>query len=105
MIPGPKEPNTEQLNELLEPLAEDVETLYEGEKYSVHGFANPLDVYGTLPFVTSDTPARLKVGGYVSQNSEEELCIICKKPFSSLVHPHCFDRDSEPIYSFERHAN
>lgn len=95
MVPGPKEPTTEQLNELIEPLVEGVEILYQGEKYRFHGISEPLDVYGTLPFVASDTPACLKVGGYLSQNTEEELCIICKKPFSSLVYAHCFNRNSK----------
>lgn len=95
LIPGPHEPNTDQLNELLAPLSDDIRILYKGEKYAVHSFSEPLDVYGTLPFIACDTPARLKAGGYTSQNSENDLCVVCNKPFPSLVDPECFDRESK----------
>ncbi|KAI0309523.1 hypothetical protein OF83DRAFT_1089012 [Amylostereum chailletii] len=48
-------------------------------------------VHATLPLSTCDTPARLKAGGYVSQNSLGFMCYCCDKPFDSLTQPHCFD--------------
>ncbi len=54
-----------------------------------------MTVHLTLPFLAADTLARLKAAGYPSQNSELYLCYVCDKPFSSLVHPSCFDRLSK----------
>ncbi|KII96111.1 hypothetical protein PLICRDRAFT_98402 [Plicaturopsis crispa FD-325 SS-3] len=47
-----------------------------------------------MPFVTSDTLARLKIGGFVSEMSDEHMCYVCPAPFCSLVDPSGFDRQS-----------
>ncbi|KAJ7728159.1 hypothetical protein DFH07DRAFT_757370 [Mycena maculata] len=44
--------------------------------------------------VAADGPARLKFSGFVSSNSEENMCTTCKKPFSSLVDADCYDPET-----------
>lgn len=117
IIPGPTEPNTEQLNGLLEPFVQELEDLSEGmyittlsnlltlitgitgEFFKVFGHQDLEQIHVALPFGTMDTPARLKTAGFVSQNSEEHMCPCCDAPFSSLVDPVCFDRSSRYFFS------
>ncbi|KAF7304950.1 hypothetical protein MKEN_01209400 [Mycena kentingensis (nom. inval.)] len=89
MIPG--EPSKEQLNECVDPVVEHIERVYKGEMWKVYGSEIPKQVNTALLVVSADGPARLKISGFVSSNSEEHMCIVCDKPFSSLVHAHCFD--------------
>jgi hypothetical protein len=52
-------------------------------------------INATLLMVAADGPARLKFSGFVSTNSEENMCAVCDKPFSSLVDPACYEPTSE----------
>lgn len=60
----------------------------------VYGETEKKQVNATLLMVAADGPARLKFSGFVSTNSEENMCTVCDKPFSSLVDPACYDAES-----------
>ncbi|KIK79452.1 hypothetical protein PAXRUDRAFT_28409 [Paxillus rubicundulus Ve08.2h10] len=102
VIPGPTEPNTEQLSGLLEPFVKELEQLGEGELFSIFGLEEQEMVYVALPFATMDTPSHLKTAGFVSQNSDKNMCPCCKAPFYSLVHPDCFDHSK---FTYQDQAN
>ncbi|KZV63186.1 hypothetical protein PENSPDRAFT_758171 [Peniophora sp. CONT] len=93
-IPGPSEPDTEGMNRLMDLIVEELLSLEEGILCDVYGHDEREPVHGTCPFTTSDTPARLKTAGFVSQNTDEHLCYVCGKTFPSLTQAHCFDRDT-----------
>ncbi|KAF7327023.1 POC1 centriolar protein-like protein A [Mycena kentingensis (nom. inval.)] len=93
MIPGPHEPSKECLNECTQPVTKRLLALYRGKYMRVHNHDEKEVVNATPNVVAADGPARLKMGGFVSTNSEEHMCTVCKQPFSALVHPHCFNRD------------
>ncbi|KAJ6476716.1 hypothetical protein C8R47DRAFT_657669 [Mycena vitilis] len=57
----------------------------------VDGHEQKEQINATVLMVAADGPARLKFPGFVSTNSEENMCTVCDKPFSSLVDPHCYD--------------
>ncbi|KAI0310861.1 hypothetical protein OF83DRAFT_1069830 [Amylostereum chailletii] len=90
-IPGPTEPDTEQMNGIWEIFTGELAELESGVHFRVHDRPTKELVHATLPLSTCDTPARLKAGGYVSQNSLGFMCYCCDKPFDSLTQPHCFD--------------
>ena len=71
-----------------------------GEFFNVFGHAEKELVHVTLPFATNDTPARLAMGGFYSQNSDTFMCYCCEAPFCSLVDPVCFDRESNLLQNF-----
>ncbi|KAJ7127496.1 hypothetical protein C8R46DRAFT_53144 [Mycena filopes] len=91
LLPGESEPSKEQLNECLEPVIDNISKLYEGEMMRVDGHEDREQINATLLNVAADGPARLKFSGFVSTNSEEHMCTVCEKPFSSLVDADCYD--------------
>jgi hypothetical protein len=107
-LPGPHEPTTEQLNKvmiflmdeirdlekgvsLVCPLALTCSMLLPGEDFDVHGLAEPQTVHATIPLNVSDSPARIKLGGFMSQSAAEFMCYVCEAPFASLTDHHCFE--------------
>ncbi|KAJ7741809.1 hypothetical protein DFH07DRAFT_777994 [Mycena maculata] len=76
-----------------------------GEMMRVYAYAQKEQVNATLLMVAADGPTRLKFSGFVSSNSEVNMCTTCKKPFSSLVDADCDDPEtattSDPDYADE----
>jgi hypothetical protein len=66
-----------------------------GEMMRVYGHPAKEQINASLLNVAADGPARLKFSGFVSTNSEENMCTVCDKPFSSLVDPSCYDPTSK----------
>ncbi|KAG2338157.1 hypothetical protein BDR05DRAFT_952144 [Suillus weaverae] len=64
-IDCPTEPNTDQLNGLLEPFIQELEQLGEGEFFEVFDHEAREEVHVALPFAPMDTPAQLKTAGYL----------------------------------------
>lgn len=126
VIPGPQEPTLEQLNEIMEPLVEELQELYKGQcavceeggkerntikgltfhlagvTMRVHGHPRTEQflVNGMLLINTSDLPASRKLTGLRGVTSEDFMCTFCYQPFSSLVCEDCFIRESGPFYYF-----
>ncbi|RDB29932.1 hypothetical protein Hypma_014071 [Hypsizygus marmoreus] len=71
VIPGPHEPTTDQLQGLMTVFLEELRELEAGEYFDVFGHEQKELVHVTMPFATNDTPARLAMGGFYSQNSDD----------------------------------
>ena len=116
VIPGPHEPTLEQLNQITEPLCQELQALYKGQLpgYQAEGddsllltlvFAGvhmriygqqeteKFPVNGMMYINTSDIPASRKASGLRGIKSEDFMCTLCYQPFSSLVSEDCFNRD------------
>ena len=50
------------------------------EMMRVYGHDDKEQINATLLNVAADGPARLKFSGFVSSNSEENMCTVCDKP-------------------------
>jgi hypothetical protein len=76
-IPGPKEPSTEQLNNLLRPLINDLQVLYN------NGFAMKNGQYQSframLAVIVADQLAARKISGFSAVN-HEWFCPFCRLP-------------------------
>jgi len=110
-IPGPHEPNTEQLNGLVTPFIDQVKVLGKGivcyvpsgallttiagHDFSIHNQAEKKNVSVVVALMSADTPAQICAGGCASVTSEEHMCYMCDKTFSSLTDPSCFDPSSK----------
>jgi hypothetical protein len=111
-IPGPHEPNTEELNGLVTPFIDQVKALGKGREcdvpsgsllttintghdFSVHNQAEKKSVSVVVALMSADTPARICAGGCASVSSEKHMCYMCDKTFSSLTDPSCFDPSSK----------
>jgi hypothetical protein len=71
-----------------------------GVQFRVYNHKDPQVVHATMPLEVSDTPARLKLGGFLAQNSENFMCYLCEAPFSSLATPRCFERHGAHFFPF-----
>ncbi|KAF8833087.1 hypothetical protein BDN67DRAFT_917641, partial [Paxillus ammoniavirescens] len=100
VIPGPTEPNTDQLNGLLELSVKELESIsedqlqisylyklinivakIEDELFDVFGHEAKEEVHVALSFAPMDTPAHLKSAEFLSQNSDDFMCPEHKAPF------------------------
>lgn len=84
VIPGPKEPNYDQIHQHMTPLIEEFEALWNG----VFLTSTPLypegrGMYAAIAFFVCDLPACRKVGGFASHNSKH-VCHICLKSRKNL---------------------
>jgi hypothetical protein len=88
VIPGPKEPTTEQLNEVIQPLVDDLHRMYHGivpcfcvlyfrlihnktgVLMDVHRFDDKQSIHGTLYLNASDLIASRKIAGLRGHLSE-----------------------------------
>ncbi|KAJ7020885.1 hypothetical protein C8F04DRAFT_1315733 [Mycena alexandri] len=77
--------------------------LIPGEMMRVHDHEAKEQVNATLLNVAADGPARLKFSGFVSTNSDEHMCTVCDKPFSSLVDPDCYNPDNAAFCYRDEH--
>ncbi|CCA74630.1 hypothetical protein PIIN_08582 [Serendipita indica DSM 11827] len=81
-IPGPREPTTEQLNNLLYPIVEDLNILYTfGIDIDNNGYTK---CRAMLALVTADQLAARKIGGYAGVG-HRWFCPHCRLPRSQLT--------------------
>ncbi|OAD72410.1 hypothetical protein PHYBLDRAFT_102373, partial [Phycomyces blakesleeanus NRRL 1555(-)] len=69
LMPGPKEPKTDEINSYLEPLVDDLKQLYVGMRIPTHEFPNGVSVRAALLMVTCDIQATRKTSGFTVHNS------------------------------------
>ncbi|OAD72704.1 hypothetical protein PHYBLDRAFT_102004, partial [Phycomyces blakesleeanus NRRL 1555(-)] len=69
LMPGPKEPKSEEINNYLKPLVDELETLYVGMKISTFECPSGVNVCVALLMVACDIPAAQKTSGFTSHNS------------------------------------
>ncbi len=102
IIPGPKEPETSQINHLLRPLVDELLVLwYRGMIFAnVADQTSPLLVCGAMIPLVCDIPALRKAGGFAG-HSAAHFCSFCELPRSNMNSLH---RDNWPRHSWEEHV-
>ncbi|GBE87684.1 hypothetical protein SCP_1103610 [Sparassis crispa] len=76
VLPGPGEPNQQQLNHALEPGIKEMIELHKGIEMSVHD-DDAATVYADFLCDNCDTPAARKVSGTASHNHDFHPCLYC----------------------------
>jgi len=79
IIPGPSEPNYNEINSYLRPLVKELNSLWE-EGFTIKHQRNTLTCYAALLGSVCDIPATYKLGGFVGYLSHH-ACLKCKKIF------------------------
>ncbi|KAG2191745.1 hypothetical protein INT47_003105 [Mucor saturninus] len=84
LMPGPKEAKTSEINSYLQPLVDELQSLYKGVKIQTHQCPNGTTIRAALFMVACDIPAARKVCGFTSHTSTN-ACHKCKRQFSRLA--------------------
>lgn len=89
IIPGPREPDLETINNFLRPLIDDmVELWHPGVKLSrTASHAQGRVVRAILACVVCDLPAARKVAALANHRSDNFLCSLCKKTRANIDDP------------------
>lgn len=95
VIPGPTEPSLEQLNQILEPIVEDLKTLEYGIFFKAHDSDHNDLAHARLYLNCSDLPATRKVSGMRGVTSKIFMCILCYASLIMLACVDCFDPTSK----------
>ncbi|KAG2192672.1 hypothetical protein INT47_009242 [Mucor saturninus] len=83
LMPGPKEPKSEEINHYLKPLVDELEQLYVGMTIPTFECISGATVRAALFMVACDIPAARKTSGFTSHNSTN-ACYKCCRKFSRL---------------------
>ncbi|QRW07944.1 Transposase family tnp2 [Ceratobasidium sp. AG-Ba] len=96
LMPGPNEPSSYALDQMLEPLIDDLLQLKQGVPMLVRQGDPPIFreeiVHGDLSIHIADLMARIKMGGGAGLKSELNFCLYCHMRLSSLSVPAGYDR-------------
>ncbi|QRV96270.1 Transposase family tnp2 [Ceratobasidium sp. AG-Ba] len=88
IMPGPSEPNDYALDQMLEPLIDELLKLKQGVRMTVWRGDPPIyeeqTVHAELSQHIADLIARIKMGGGASLKSEVNFCLYCHSRLSSL---------------------
>ncbi|QRV85925.1 Transposase family tnp2 [Ceratobasidium sp. AG-Ba] len=88
VYPGPKEPSDYALEQMLEPLVNDLLELKQGIRMTIRHGDPPIYeeklVHGELSQHIADLVARIKIGGRAGLKSELNFCLYCHCRLSSL---------------------
>ncbi|RDB30064.1 hypothetical protein Hypma_014106 [Hypsizygus marmoreus] len=76
IMPGPREPTAEQLNNALEPMVKEFKQLKQGIKMEIHG-EDPETVYADCICANCDTPAAHKFNGAAGHTHDFHPCPYC----------------------------
>ncbi|QRV78265.1 Transposase family tnp2 [Ceratobasidium sp. AG-Ba] len=97
VMPGPKEPNDYALDQMLEPLVDELLQLKQGVRMTVRRGNPPVYeeevVHGELSQHIADLIARIKMGGGAGLKSELNFCLYCHSLLSSLSVPAGYMRE------------
>ncbi|CEL55034.1 LPS-assembly protein [Rhizoctonia solani AG-1 IB] len=99
VMPGPNEPNDYALDQMLEPLIEELLELKQGVIINVREGVQPpvyrdRKIYAELSQHIADLIARIKMGGGAGVRSELNFCLYCRARLSSLSVPAGYIRQS-----------
>ncbi|KAG2191149.1 hypothetical protein INT47_012155 [Mucor saturninus] len=83
LMPGPKEPKSEEINHYLEPLVDELNELYVGMNIPTFERPTGASVRAALMMVACDIPAARKTSGFTAHNSTC-ACYKCNHQFSRL---------------------
>ena len=76
-IPGPKEPNTEQLCNVIRPMVNELITLFE-KGLGLHTSNFSIFCFAMLALIIADLKAAKKIGGYAAHN-QNWFCALCRQ--------------------------
>ncbi|OAD70050.1 hypothetical protein PHYBLDRAFT_102474, partial [Phycomyces blakesleeanus NRRL 1555(-)] len=83
LMPGPKEPKSEEINHYLRPMVDDLMRLFEGLAIPTFECPSGVRVRAALMVVACDMPAARNTSGFTSHNSTC-ACYKCNRHFSRL---------------------
>ncbi|PPQ79796.1 hypothetical protein CVT26_012594 [Gymnopilus dilepis] len=90
VMPGPGEPNAQQLNHVLEPAVKEMIILKGGIQINVHDEDELQDIYADCMFINCDTPAARKVSGTAGHSADFNPCPYCDFVLIDLDKPQMF---------------
>ncbi|KAI0748334.1 hypothetical protein C8Q80DRAFT_1103489 [Daedaleopsis nitida] len=93
-IPGPKEPSLEQMNHMIEPLYNELKTLYGGILLGVHGRDTAAELFGAVEMRVCDLPGSRKLEGFAGHNHKKNPCFFCHIEHSDINDPVGYDTDA-----------
>ncbi|CUA74597.1 Protein CSF1 [Rhizoctonia solani] len=97
VMPGPREPNSYALDQILEPLIDELLLLQQGVRMTIREGDPPVYreqyVHVHLTQHIADLIARIKMGGGAGLRSERHFCLYCHTRLSSLSVPDGFIRE------------
>ncbi|KAG2743727.1 hypothetical protein P692DRAFT_20704639, partial [Suillus brevipes Sb2] len=91
VLPGPNEPNLEQLNKIMAKFVSDMIELYHGQEFRIYGHEDKHPVHSALNSEVSDLPASRKIEGLASFSSKLFMCPQCDTPSYYLADPRGFN--------------
>ncbi|KAI0370386.1 hypothetical protein BV20DRAFT_1035887 [Pilatotrama ljubarskyi] len=97
--PGPKEPTSEQLTHLIEPLYDEAKVLYDGAltscssgaRMAIDGRRDPGEVFGGIKMRVCDLPGSRKLEAFAAHNHKENPCFFCKLRYEDINDPSGYD--------------
>ncbi|KAG1729628.1 uncharacterized protein EDB91DRAFT_1085663 [Suillus paluster] len=91
VLPGPNEPNLEQLNKIVAKFMSDMIELYGGQEFRIYGHKDKHPIHSALNSEVSNLPASCKIEGLASFSSKLFMCPQCKTPSYYLADPRGFN--------------
>ncbi|EUC58849.1 transposase family Tnp2 protein, partial [Rhizoctonia solani AG-3 Rhs1AP] len=96
IMPGPNEPNDYALDQMLDPLLEELLQLQQGVRMTIREGDPPVYreevVHATITQHIADLIARIKIGGGAGVKSEKNFCLYCHTRLSALSVPDGYRR-------------
>ncbi|KAG2051422.1 hypothetical protein BDR06DRAFT_983555 [Suillus hirtellus] len=87
VLPGPNEPNLEQLNKIMAKFVSDMIELYGGREFRIYGHDEKHPIHSALNSKVSDLPASHKIEGLALFSSKLFMCPQCETPSYYLADP------------------
>ncbi|KAF8803058.1 hypothetical protein BYT27DRAFT_7110771 [Phlegmacium glaucopus] len=94
VMPGPGEPNAQQLNHVLEPASKELIMLKSGVDMDIHSEEERQTIYTDCMFNSCDTPAARKVSGTSGHSADINPCPYCDFVLVDLNKSHTFHVDA-----------
>ncbi|KDN34883.1 hypothetical protein RSAG8_12070, partial [Rhizoctonia solani AG-8 WAC10335] len=96
IMPGPNEPNDYALDQMLDPLVEELLQLQQGVRMTIRQGDPPVYqeevIHATITQHIADLIARIKIGGGAGVKSEKNFCLYCHTLLSALSVPDGYTR-------------
>ncbi|KAG1774897.1 hypothetical protein EV702DRAFT_1237500 [Suillus placidus] len=96
IMPGPKEPNVQQINHCLEPSSREVMELKNGVKMDIHGEDEPENIFADNAILDCDMPASHKCNGTAGHSHDFHPCAFCDVDIVKVMTPEGYDNSWTP---------
>ncbi|KAG2346616.1 hypothetical protein BDR05DRAFT_974579 [Suillus weaverae] len=105
IMPGPKEPNVQQINHCLEPSSHKVMELKNGifccVKMDIHGEDEPANIFADNAILDCDTPASHKCNGTAEHSHDFHPCAFCDVDIVKVNTPEGYDNSWTPKDNYQ----